>query len=194
MGLDSKAGVSSQSMRLVIQKWLLGDRVGRASKLVYCRPCVCFGAIMSETRRGLFKTSIMSALGLTAVGGLAGCQSDGGWQGPFASNPDPGIPIVGIDNNKKWYIFKYDSSSQKYTAYWTPPPPSLSLTGIDTPSFYQSRKTANELYLTGETKINFGGIPTLYIVNTDSSSIVTNPSELNNAYMQSTSWNEIGKS
>ena len=71
--------------------------------------------MMSETRRQIFRNSILSAFGLMSVPALAACSGKS-W---FESNEHTITPspiIVGYLNSK-WYIFELDSEKNSYKVF-----------------------------------------------------------------------------
>ena len=78
--------------------------------------CHFAGAIVAETRRQLFKTSVLSGLGLMSATMVAGCSTPiTGESGPY----EDGSIIVGYTGSI-WYIFKPDGNKSKYKVYSTP--------------------------------------------------------------------------
>lgn len=78
---------------------------------------------MSETRRQLFKASVLSVLGVSSAIGLAGCKKHDGFSDK--SGPDALYafePIFALsDDKKRWYVFAVDmsDSEKRQKAYWT---------------------------------------------------------------------------
>jgi hypothetical protein len=152
---------------------------------------------MSETRRQLFKTSVMSAIGLAAGAGLTRCESDNGGQAPFIVSPSTDVPILGVaDSSTDWFVFIYDGSQYYITYGPTPPPFFVSANNkkvyIDTVAWFNNLGSSDRP-LAGKIEKYFNG----HLVQTNLHSQVIFPDSgtLANlgANQHDFTWNEIGR-
>jgi hypothetical protein len=153
---------------------------------------------MSETRRDIFKYSVLGALGLVSVGGVV-------WYlltpQPRVSSPGPSDPhatIVGYTNNK-WYAFVWDGTGYRVystaTAYGSVMPQAFP---FDTEAFKAAILNQPSTYsftrLTTGADIHVGGqhfLMTGPYLTTDQVNVLTNSNNTNN--MALAHWNEIGQ-
>ncbi len=154
---------------------------------------------MPETRRELFRTSVVGALGLTA-GVVVGYAAAGGFVSSL-STPYAGLTVAVHDNGGKWYFFHFEDAShcRLYKADCVPPISDVS--AVDTATWFAvSKKTL----ITTNTKItytpNTGALPASIQVNIGGDGYLDQTS-LNNVVLLlgpkppiiSGSWNEIGR-
>jgi hypothetical protein len=118
---------------------------------------------MSETRRQIFKTSILSAFGLMAVPVVAACSPHGLF-GLGSKDLDPQVPVVGYGKGN-WYIIVYDATKAGYVVYKAgeDPPSDPAVTPFDTARWYVHLDGANKLkqvticYIDGVGALSFDG-------------------------------------
>ena len=154
---------------------------------------------MSETRRQLFKTSILSALGLISASGLTACGTERSFDlRRRLGDSDPTVPLVGKATDGHWYVFKYNSfdpDKRNYTYdVWRAsenPPSEKPLTGgvrFDTGDWHKEL-TASSKLIAASAKFTIGS--TTY--NPTNGSITGGPV---NGFAQAPQipcvWNEIG--
>lgn len=147
---------------------------------------------MSETRRQIFKTSILSAIGLMAVPALVACTT------PFTifGEGDPNVPIVGKGdgNDPYWYIFVFVPAAGKDGEYqvWKTkqvPPSDPAKRPFDTAQWYSSLKANNYLEpVSGSFTIDG------HAFNMMDGSYLEPPSTSGLQYAARVKWSEIGKS
>jgi hypothetical protein len=101
---------------------------------------------MSETRRQIFKASVLSAFGLMAAPALSGCTGNASLFGH--GEGDPNVPIVGKGdgNDPYWYIIVFVPDAAQDGAYqvWrtSDAPPARP---FDTAEWYSELKGRNRL-------------------------------------------------
>jgi hypothetical protein len=156
------------------------------------------GTAMSETRRNLFKFSVLSAVGLTSVVATTGCgvhlftSSGSGPENPGTS------PIVGYsDGNHWWYVFVPDANGYKVSAtiaqYGSFYPDQVY---FDTQQYLTSAAKVSgsgSLILQRNASFSIGGVP----FKTDQNAYLDDQSKVNlikntNWVNTNVSWNEIG--
>jgi hypothetical protein len=139
---------------------------------------------MSETRRELFKTSVLSAVGVASIGLLSGCQTWGHGP-PGLTGP---VPAVGkADNSTQWYVFITASGTTTvYAAGFAPCSLTPSTCPFDTASYVQQLSAAGQLSLAKGLTVTIGQNS----YSTDGNGILLNPSF--NPAPKTFSWNEIG--
>ena len=151
---------------------------------------------MSTTRREIFRTSVMSAMGVMTASVLAGCGQ------PFMSaggrtQETPAIVLGFLSDpsgKEDWYIFRYDGSAYSVVRLLKPnklPSQMPSLAPFDTVRWNESLKEG-DVTGAGTVTLSASGIPDLRITNGH----LDNPTVLT-AYNSTPSalprWNEIGK-
>ena len=175
-------------------------------------PSVLLGGDMDDTRRQLFRTSILSALGLAGVAGLVSCdrreEQYARQAGERFTADDPSIPIVGkATSDGLWYILRLhtmDEDAQTYTykawqvqAPESPPAgtPATAVDGdyipFDVDAWFRHLNKKKKLNL-ATSPFTLGGIP----CNPDQKGIVSGDAakKLHNGTKAVTAiWNEIGK-
>jgi hypothetical protein len=156
---------------------------------------------MTETRRQLFKTSIMSAVGLAVAAGIAACTQTSQGLNPLR----PGAPssddatIVGVEGSI-WYVFDYTgqdaSGNPLYTVRSTATPYGSSYPSqfpFDT-SFFTSPVPTNGTGFQPITNGSFSIGGTQYTVAngylTDGTLLRNNT---NNRLLSQAHWNEVGR-
>lgn len=142
---------------------------------------------MSETRRQLFKASVLSALGLMTASALAGCQFDGGHGFDNSEPRDPVAVGKGNGSDPYWYIFVLDTEQGKYKAYRTTvkPPPKP----YDTEDWYHSLNPNSVHPVPPNSSFNIGA----YWYSVDSNGYVSTPVGEVEMHMSRTRWTEISK-
>jgi hypothetical protein len=153
------------------------------------------GEIMSETRRQIFKTSVMSALGVLTASALAGCEQPFvRTDGRTGETPAVVVGYLSDPNGKKdWYIFKYDGSGYFVSRLLNPnklPTLTPSIAPFDTVS-WNAGLQAGDVTDAGTVTLSAPGIPDLKVVK----NYLTNPNVLTtyNSTPSLPKWNEIGK-
>jgi len=151
---------------------------------------------MSETRRQIFKTSVMSAVGVITASALVGCEQ------PFmragGRTDETHAVVVGYlsdpSGKSDWYIFKYDGSGYFVSRLLNPnklPTRTPSIAPFDTVSWNASLQPS-DVTDAGTVTLSASGIPDLKVVN----NYLTNPNVLtvyNSTPSALPKWNEIGK-
>jgi hypothetical protein len=168
---------------------------------------------MSETRRDLFKTSVLSGFGLMSASALAGC---GDWRSPFTPPPgcftgtsadSPnwmlayGTETIGTITTSNWYVFQYvpvasayyNAFALKKTASTLPPDPSKTNAPFDVMTWYEKYHSEFDP-ASGTITITVNSIS--YMITMRAGKI-TDPNSMN--VLQKfpyvpCSWNEIGAS
>ena len=73
---------------------------------------------MSETRRQLFKKTVLTAIATSSAAALAACTRGATFLGGPSLKFDPGVPILGRLGSY-WYIFEYDAGKDTFRVYKT---------------------------------------------------------------------------
>ena len=137
---------------------------------------------MSATRRELFKTSVLSAVGVASIGLLSGCET---WVHGLGGSAN--VPVVGMDTTSQWYVFlTANGVTAVYTAGLPPPNLTPSTCPFDTPTYVQQLRTAGQLLLAISKNFTIG----IYPFATDGSG---NLMPTGNFTPNAVSWNEIGR-
>jgi hypothetical protein len=141
---------------------------------------------MSETRRQVFKTSILSAFGLMTVPVVAACSPQGFGLSANNGPADAQIPIVGYGHGN-WYIIVFDDTKNGYVVYkaMQEPPSDPAVRPFDTAQWFASLypkdvKPVTTCYIDGVGGLAFDGD----ILSSPSVGVVQNAAR--------TKWSEIG--
>jgi hypothetical protein len=159
------------------------------------------GVAMPETRRQVFKTSIMSAVGLAVAAGIAACSpSSQGLNALTDGAPSSDdATIVGVEGNT-WYVFDYAGQDGNGNPLYTVRSTTTAYGSVyphqfpfDTSMFTNPVPTAGPGFQTIQNgSFSIGG--TQYrVVNgylTNGSLLRTNT---NNRVLSQSHWNEVGK-
>jgi len=168
---------------------------------------------MTETRRDVFKTSVVSAFGLMSVGALTGCKekvagNDKGQKGRVDLDATDTV-ILGWNENKDnaaplptepaWYVFhKADTVWEVYVYSGSLSDPFTLYTGaFDTYGWYSANKLALTQVKNKFKFTNSGNLATFKFsgnyLDADSSAYLVQLGQATRYFTQAT-WNEIGKS
>lgn len=160
---------------------------------------------MTETRRDLFKTSVLSTLSGFIAGGVAGVASADSAPARCPSPPDPPNPrsVIAVHDNQRkiWYLFRFEDSD-RCRLYSTCTSCLLDETKADTATWFL---VANSTLVTEDMTILYkqsDGTPGEIAVKLDNEYYLT---PITNKKLESLvssgtrgtqvggSWNEIGK-
>jgi hypothetical protein len=174
-------------------------------RLVYAT--ACWGAIMSDTRRDLFKTSVLGGLGLMSASTLAACAGRTGTVGTgqqcTPTNPDAVNYSMAVGRNSankpNCYVFHCDPNTNIYTAQseksyspGAPPPVPSGSNGamIDVLSWLTANSTKFET--APPSTVTFGGgTVTVKIGANGLVTYINPPNALSPGKATICSWNEI---
>jgi hypothetical protein len=146
---------------------------------------------MSETRRDLFKTSVISAVSVATLSGCGFFANLGGGHNPAAQ---PGVPILMQNNDGTWYAFLFvNNLSQCAVLKITSAVPAPAII-FDTTAWYNLPTTTTVPATSPLTLVN-GSISMILTFGQylDSGSLAKLNTVLTNNLKQTPgSWNEIG--
>jgi hypothetical protein len=151
---------------------------------------------MSETRRQIFRNSILSAFGLTSATALAACGNFAPWGESGERTPDVLSPVIVGNSQSDWYIFYGTKNTYKVFKLKDPTKlPTLvpSQIAFDTVGWFSTLTATDYDQITSAFNFYIGGNPIQLSFTgnyLDSGSV----SDLRaNAHQNMGAWNEIGK-